>query len=112
MCEAWQTAENNYFFFGQEESTGQKVAFQRRLLPCHALSSLRSGFDRDPVHVSFVLDNSTPGQVLLRAFLFITGGAIPSMVHTRVSLNITLLRRASRRSVGNFKQRDIPPNLI
>jgi hypothetical protein len=85
--------------------------FSRKNSACHALSSQRPGFDPDPVHVRFVVDNSTPGQVLLRALLFTTGGAIPSMVHTRVSLNVTLLRMANRRSVGNYKQRNVPPNM-
>jgi len=109
MSETWQTAENNDFFFWQTGIIGQKITFQRRFLPCHALSSRRPGFDTDPVHVNRVVDNSTPGQVLLRALLFTTGDAIPSTVHTRVTLNFTLLSRAIRRSVGNFKQRNVPP---
>ena len=111
-CETRQTAENNEFFFpGKTGSTGQKINFQRRLLPCHALSSRRPWFDPDPVQVKLVVDNSTPGQVLLRALLFTIGGAIPSTVHTPVSLNITLLSRANRRNVGNFKQKNVPPNI-
>jgi hypothetical protein len=110
MCENLQTAENNDFFPASGEHWTENY-FSRKTsaVPCPVIAEawVRSR----PSSPEFCGGKFDTGQVLLRALLFTTGGAIPSMVHTRVSLNITLLRRSGRRSVGNFKQKNVPPNI-
>jgi hypothetical protein len=98
MVNAWQPSKSNVFFFGNRESLHRKL-LSKKILVCHALSSLRHGFNPGPLHVRFVMDTPVPTAALLRALLLAAGRAIPSVVPTPVRLAISLIRRTSRRSV-------------
>jgi hypothetical protein len=45
------------------------------------------------------------GQICLRIFRLYLVSIIPSMLHSRLHLTTTFIRRTSGRSVGTFKQR-------
>jgi hypothetical protein len=54
---------------------------------------------RRSVHMGFVVDKVTVGQVFLRVHQYPSVSTIPTALHTQVHLNITVIKRTSGRSL-------------
>ena len=64
------------------------------------LPPLRLGFDLRSVHVRFVVDKVTLGQVFLRILRLTPVIIIPPVLHTH--LDVALFRRTNGRGAGTF----------
>jgi hypothetical protein len=73
-----------------------------RCRPWHdsGLSPRSLGFDPGPVHVRYAVDRLALWQVFLPILRFSPVSIVPPMLHTRLHLNTTLIRRTSGRSLG------------
>lgn len=64
----------------------------------------RSNFDPGPVHVGFLVDRVTLGQVFISLFQLFRVNIIPSLVHTQLHLCATLIIRTKGQSLVVFKK--------
>jgi hypothetical protein len=76
----------------------------RAMTQVTGLSLQRPRFNPRSLHMGFVMDKVTLGQVSLQVLGFIFVNIIPPMLHTHLHLNATLITRTSRQSLVTFKQ--------
>jgi hypothetical protein len=88
---------NEWLHYLTEIHGSKPVPWLSRLVA--VLSTRKTG----PVHVGFVVDKVTLGQVFLRVLLLSSVTVIPPMVHVRFCINNILIRRTRGPRLGNIK---------